>query len=61
MFYMIKTLKSELKPRPTYDEMIGMIESQGDPNRPPIEQVMTDVLPYLETISAEVSLITLIF
>ena len=27
---MIKTLKSELKLRPTYDEMIGMIESQGD-------------------------------
>ena len=37
---MIKTLKSELKLRPTYDEMIGMIESQGDPNRPPIEQVI---------------------
>ena len=37
---MIKTLKSELKLRPTYDEMIGMIEAQGDPNRPPIEQVI---------------------
>ena len=37
---MIKTLKSELKLRPTYDEMIGMIESQGDENRPPIEQVI---------------------
>ena len=37
---MIKTLKSELKLRPTYDEMIGMIESQGDPNRPTIEQVI---------------------
>ena len=37
---MIKTLKSELKLRPTYDELIGMIESQGDPNRPPIEQVI---------------------
>ena len=37
---MIKTLKSELKLRPTYDEMIGMIESQGDPNRPSIEQVI---------------------
>ena len=36
---MIKTLKSELKLRPTYDEMIGMIESQGDPSRPSIEQV----------------------
>ena len=34
---MIKTLKSELKLRPTYDEMIGMIEAQGDPNRPSIE------------------------
>ena len=37
---MIKTLKSELKLRPTYDEMIGMIESQGDPNRPSIENVI---------------------
>ena len=34
---MIKTLKSELKLRPTYDEMIGMIEAQSDENRPPIE------------------------
>ena len=37
---MIKTLKSELKLRPTYDEMTGMIESQGDPNRPSIESVI---------------------
>ena len=37
---MIKTLKSELKLRPTYDELIGMTEAQGDPNRPPIEQVI---------------------
>ena len=37
---MIKTLKSELKLRPTYDEMIGMIESQGDPNRPSIENII---------------------
>ena len=37
---MINTLKSELKLRPTYDEMIGMVESQGDPNRPSIEQVI---------------------
>ena len=37
---MIKTLKSELKLRPTYDELVGMIESQGDPNRPSIEQVI---------------------
>ena len=37
---MIKTLKSELKLRPTYDEMIGMIEAQGDPNRPSIENVI---------------------
>ena len=36
---MIKTLKSELKLRPTYD-LIGMINEQGDPNRPPIEQVI---------------------
>ena len=35
---MIKTLKSELRLRPTYDELIGMIESQGDPNRPSIEK-----------------------
>ena len=37
---MIKTLKSELKLRPTYDEMIGMIESQGDETRPSIEKVI---------------------
>ena len=37
---MIQTLKSELKSRPTYDELVGMIESQGDPNRPSIEQVI---------------------
>ena len=37
---MIKTLKSELNLRPTYDEMIGMIEAQGDPNRPSIETVI---------------------
>ena len=37
---MIETLKSELKLRPTYDEMIGMIEAQGDPNRPSIETVI---------------------
>ena len=37
---MIKTLKSELRLRPTYDELIGMIEAQGDPDRPSIEQVI---------------------
>ena len=37
---MIKTLKSEFKLRPTYDELVGMIESQGDPNRPPIEKII---------------------
>ena len=37
---MIKTLKSELKLRPTYDELIGMITSEGDPNRPSIEDVI---------------------
>ena len=37
---MIKTLKSELKLRPTYDEMIGMIEDADKENRPPIEQVI---------------------
>ena len=37
---MIKTLKSELNLRPTYDELIGMIEAQGDPNRPSIETVI---------------------
>ena len=37
---MIKTLKSELNLRATYDEMIGMIESQGNPNRPSIESVI---------------------
>ena len=37
---MIQTLKSELKLRPTYDELVGMIEAQGDPNRPSIETVI---------------------
>ena len=37
---MIKTLKSELKLRSTYDEMIGMIEEQDKENRPPIEQII---------------------
>ena len=37
---MIKTLKSELKLQPTYDEMIGMIEAQSDENRPSIETVI---------------------
>ena len=37
---MIKTLKSELKLRPTYDEMIGMINEQDKENRPPIEKVI---------------------
>ena len=37
---MIQTLKSELKLRPTYDELIGMISSQGDENRPSIETVI---------------------
>ena len=37
---MIKTLKSELKLRPTYDEMIGMTEAQSDENRPSIEKVI---------------------
>ena len=33
-------MKSELKFWPTYDEMTGMIESQGDPNRLSIESVI---------------------
>ena len=37
---MIKTLKAELNLRPTYDEMIGMIEAQGDENRPSSETVI---------------------
>ena len=37
---MIKTLKSELNLRPTYDELVGMIEAQGDTNRPSIETVI---------------------
>ena len=47
---MIKTLKSELNLRPTYDDLIGMINEQGDPNgrldggsrasRPSIETVI---------------------
>ena len=37
---MIKALKADLKLRPTNDEMIGMINQQGDENRPPIETVI---------------------
>ena len=37
---MIKTLKAELQLRPTYDEMIGMIEEQDKENRPRIEKVI---------------------
>ena len=37
---MIKTLKSELKLRPTYDEMIGMIQDADKENRPPIEKII---------------------
>ena len=40
LIIMIKTLKSELRLRPTYDEMIGMINEQGDENRPSIETVI---------------------
>ena len=37
---MIKVLKSELKLRPTYDEMIGMIEDADKENRPSIYKVI---------------------
>ena len=37
---MIKALKADLKLRPTNDEMIGMINQQGDEHRPPIETVI---------------------
>ena len=37
---MIETLKAELNLKPTYDEMIGMVEAQGDENRPPIDKII---------------------
>ena len=37
---MIKTLKAKLQLRPTYDEMIGMINEQEKENRPPIDKVI---------------------
>ena len=37
---MIKTLKSELTLRPTYDELIGLINQQGNENRPAIENII---------------------
>ena len=37
---MIQILKSELRLRPTYDELVGMVESQDDPNRPSITEVV---------------------
>ena len=58
---MIKTLKSELRLRPTYDELIGMINEQGDPTRPPIDQVIDRRATISETISSVVNLIMLIF
>ena len=36
---MIKTLKSELKLKPTYDELVGMIEDADKENRPPIDKI----------------------
>ena len=40
MYYMINVLKSELKLRPTYNEMIGMFEDADKENRPPIDKVI---------------------
>ena len=38
--YMIKTLKSELKLKPTYDELVGTIEDADKENRPPIDKII---------------------
>ena len=40
MYYMIKVLESELNLRPTYNEMIGMLEDADKENRPPIHKVI---------------------
>ena len=37
---MVKTLKSELKLRPTHDELVGMIEDADKENKPPIEKII---------------------
>ena len=37
---MIKTLESELKLKPTYDELVGMIEDADKENRPPIDKII---------------------
>ena len=37
---MIKTLKSELKLNPTYDELVGMTEDADKENRPPIDKII---------------------
>ena len=37
---MIKTLQSELTLRPTYDELVGLINQLGDENPPPIENII---------------------
>ena len=37
---MLKTLKAELKLRPTYDEMIGLIEDADKENRPAIDKII---------------------
>ena len=47
MYYMVK--------------VIEMIESQRDPNRPPIGKIQIDEQHCLETINLEVNLIMLIF
>ena len=37
---MFKTLNSELKLKPTYDELVGMIEDADKENRPPIDKII---------------------
>ena len=37
---MFKFAKSELKLRPTYDQMIGMIEDAAKENWPPIDKII---------------------
>ena len=37
---MIKSLESELKLRPTYDELVGMIEDADKESRPPIDKII---------------------
>ena len=54
MTLLVELLKSELKFCPTYDELVGMIESQSGPKRPSTK-TMTEELHFFAIISLVVN------